>query len=92
MRLVGTPERIADELERWQDAGIDGINIINHVIPGSYDEVIEGLLPELRRRGLAQSDYAPGTFREKLFTDSGPRLNARHPAASHRAAFRTTPR
>ncbi|MEV4732745.1 LLM class flavin-dependent oxidoreductase [Saccharopolyspora sp. NPDC049426] len=92
MRLVGTPERIADELERWQDAGIDGINIINHVIPGSYDEVIEGLLPELRRRGLAQSDYAPGTFREKLFTDSGPRLNARHPAASHRGAFRNTPR
>jgi hypothetical protein len=47
MRLVGTPEQIADEMERWQAAGIDGINIIKHVIPGSYTEVIEGLLPEL---------------------------------------------
>ncbi|MDA3642991.1 LLM class flavin-dependent oxidoreductase [Saccharopolyspora indica] len=91
MRLVGTPERIADELERWQEAGIDGINIINHVIPGSYAEVIDGLLPELRRRGLAQTDYTPGTFREKLYAD-GPRLNPRHPAASYRAAFRDAER
>ncbi|MER7082099.1 FMN-dependent oxidoreductase, nitrilotriacetate monooxygenase family [Saccharopolyspora kobensis] len=91
MRLVGTPERIADELERWQDAGIDGINIINHVIPGSYAEVIDGLLPELRSRGLAQAEYAPGTFREKLYSD-GARLNPRHPAASYRAAFHDAPR
>lgn len=73
MRLVGTPEQIADELERWQDVGIDGINIINHVLPGSYTEVIEGLLAELRRRGMAQTEYAPGTFREKLFADVGGR-------------------
>ncbi|MER5390662.1 LLM class flavin-dependent oxidoreductase [Saccharopolyspora sp. NPDC002686] len=92
MRLVGTPEQIADELERWQDAGIDGINIINHVIPGSYQEVIDGLLPELRRRGLAQTDYHPGTFREKLFADGSGRLNPRHPAAVHRGAFDDAPR
>ncbi|GAA3055182.1 LLM class flavin-dependent oxidoreductase [Pseudonocardia yunnanensis] len=98
MRLVGTPEQIADELERWQDAGIDGINIINHVIPGSYTEVIDGLLPELRKRGLAQTDYRAGTFREKLFADvpgrppGDGRLDARHPAAVHRGAFRDTAR
>ncbi|MGW5647993.1 LLM class flavin-dependent oxidoreductase [Saccharopolyspora sp. NPDC003752] len=95
MRLVGTPEQIADELERWQDAGVDGINIINHVIPGSYEEVIEGLLPELRRRGLAQTEYRPGTFRDKLFADVAEhhgRLNPRHPAAAYRGAFRNAPR
>jgi alkanesulfonate monooxygenase SsuD/methylene tetrahydromethanopterin reductase-like flavin-dependent oxidoreductase (luciferase family) len=95
MRLVGTPEQIADELERWQDAGVDGINIINHVIPGSYAEFIEGLLPELRRRGLAQTDYHPGTFRDKLFADITAhhgRLNPRHPATTHRGAFRNVPR
>lgn len=30
----------------------------------------------------------PGTFREKLFDGSGPRLNTRHPATHHRGAFR----
>ena len=88
MRVVGTPKQVADRLEQWQDAGVDGINIINHVIPDSYTEVIEGLLPELRRRGLAQTQYAPGTFREKLFGgEQGGRLNGRHPATRFRGAF-----
>lgn len=85
-RIVGTPEQIADGLERWQDAGIDGINIINQILPGSYTDFIEGVLPELRQRGLAQSEYAPGTLREKLF-GVGSRLNDRHPAARYRGAF-----
>jgi long-chain alkane monooxygenase len=85
-RVVGTPEQIADQLEVWQDAGIDGINIINHTLPGSYTDFIEGVLPELRSRGLAQAEYAPGTLREKMF-GHGPRLNGRHPAAAFRGAF-----
>ena len=48
-RVVGTPEQIADRLEQWQDAGIDGINIINQTIPGSYTDFIDGVLPELRQ-------------------------------------------
>ncbi|WP_279324715.1 NtaA/DmoA family FMN-dependent monooxygenase [Arthrobacter caoxuetaonis] len=85
-QVTGTPEQIADELERWQDAGVDGINIINGILPGSYTDFIEGVLPELRRRGLAQSEYAPGTLREKLF-GAGPLLNERHRAAQFRGAF-----
>ena len=90
MRLVGTPEQVADALETWQDAGVDGINLINHVIPDSYTEVIEGLLPELRWRGMAQSEYAPGTLREKLFGRAV--LDGRHPAARYRGAFTDAPR
>lgn len=85
-RLVGTPEQIVDQLERWQDAGVDGINLINSLLPGTYVDFIEGVLPELRSRGLAQSSYAPGTLREKLF-GNGPHLNDRHPAARYRGAF-----
>ncbi|TBU98615.1 LLM class flavin-dependent oxidoreductase [Stutzerimonas kirkiae] len=101
MRLVGTPEQIVDQLERWQDAGIDGINIVNHVIPGSYSEFIEGVLPELRRRGLAQSEYAPGSFREKVFgaregfasgAQGAGYLSDRHPAARYRGAFVDVPK
>ncbi|MDI3329442.1 MAG: NtaA/DmoA family FMN-dependent monooxygenase [Micrococcus sp.] len=85
--LAGTPEQIADALQEWQDAGIDGINLINHTIPGSYAEFIEAVLPELQRRGLAQTEYAPGTLRQKLF-GRGDRLPERHPAAHYRGAFR----
>ncbi|MGP6169976.1 LLM class flavin-dependent oxidoreductase [Microbacterium sp. A196] len=83
--VVGTPEHIADELERWQAAGVDGINVVNAVIPGSFEEFADKVLPVLRERGLAQSEYAPGTLRDKLF--GAPRLNERHPAARYRGAF-----
>ena len=85
-QIAGTPEQIVDALELWQDAGIDGINIINQTIPGSYTDFIDGVLPELRRRGLAQSEYAPGTLREKMF-GAGPHLPASHPATAYRGAF-----
>ncbi|HSP51820.1 MAG TPA: LLM class flavin-dependent oxidoreductase [Cryobacterium sp.] len=85
-QISGTPEQIVDELERWQDAGIDGINIINQTLPGSYTDFIDGVLPELQKRGLAQTEYSPGTLREKLF-GSGPHLSDRHPAAAYRGAF-----
>ena len=85
-QIVGTPESIVDELERWQDAGIDGLNIMNHVLPGSYDNFIEGVLPELRRRGLAQSEYDQGSLRQKVF-GRGDYLPENHPAAKFRGAF-----
>ena len=85
-QIVGTPEQIVDELEQWQDAGIDGLNIMNHVLPGSYDNFIEGVLPELRRRGLAQTGYTPGSLRQKVF-GRGDKLPENHPAAQYRGAF-----
>lgn len=85
-QIAGTPEQIVDQLEEWQDAGVDGINIINQILPGSYTDFIDGVLPELRRRGLAQTEYRPGTLREKLF-DGDARLPSRHPGAKYRGAF-----
>jgi FMN-dependent oxidoreductase (nitrilotriacetate monooxygenase family) len=87
-RLVGTPEQIADQLVIWQQAGIDGVNLINWSIPGSYKEFNEHLLPVLQKRGLAKREYTPGTLRKKMFGQD--RLNDRHPAARYRGAF--TPR
>ena len=81
-RVVGTPEQIADQLERWRDAGVDGINVINATIPGSYVEFIDEVLPVLRRRGLARHDYEEGTARRK--STGRDRLPDSHPAASYR--------
>jgi FMN-dependent oxidoreductase (nitrilotriacetate monooxygenase family) len=84
-RVAGTPEQIADRLAQWRDAGVDGINVINATIPGSYEQFIDHVLPVLRERGLARDGYAPGTLRRKLFGVD--RLSERHPAARYRGAF-----
>lgn len=84
-RVVGTPESISDQLALWRDAGVDGINVVNATIPGSYDIFIDEVLPVLRRRGLAREGYEPGTLRKKIF--GADRLSDRHPAAAYRGAF-----
>ncbi len=84
-RVIGTPEQIADRLEEWQAAGVDGIFVTGWVLPGSFTDFADLVLPVLRARGLAQEEYRPGTLREKL-TGSA-RLDDRHPAAAYRGAF-----
>ncbi len=82
--LVGGPERIADELERWVAAGVDGFNLAYSVSPGSFEDFIDGVVPILQQRGRMQSDYAAGTLREKLYGRGRARLATPHPAAQAR--------
>jgi len=83
--VAGTPDQIADQLQAWQAAGVDGINVINWRLPGTYIEFNEQLLPTLQRRGLAKTEYAEGTLRRKLFGRD--RLPETHPGARYRGAF-----
>lgn len=41
--------------------------------PGSFEDIVELLVPELRRRGMVFDDYAVpgGTFRENLLRQPG---------------------
>jgi FMN-dependent oxidoreductase (nitrilotriacetate monooxygenase family) len=82
-RVIGTPEQIADELEVWADAGVDGINTTYFTTPGSFEDFIDGVTPVLQERGLQQREYEPGTLREKL-AGAGPRLKGSHPGAKVR--------
>ena len=82
--LVGTPEHIADQLEDWIAAGVDGFNLAYTTTPGSFAEFIDGVVPVLQQRGRMQKDYAPGTLREKLYGGDRGRLPEPHPAARHR--------
>jgi long-chain alkane monooxygenase len=84
-RVVGTPEQIADRLADYRAAGVDGVNVINATIPGSYQEFIDEVMPTLRERGLAADGYAEGTLRNKLFGHD--HLSERHGAAAYRGAF-----
>ena len=72
--VVGTPAHVADEFERWvQEADVDGFNISYAIKPGTFVDMIELLLPELRRRGLFWEDYAVpgGTYRENFYRKEG---------------------
>ena len=80
--LTGSAEQVADVLENWFEAGIDGFNLVYAVTPGSFVDFIEGVVPILRRRGLVRKEPTPGTLREKIF--GRPRLPDRHPAAAYR--------
>ena len=82
--LVGAPEQIADQLETWTDAGVDGFNLSYATLPRSFEDFIDGVVPVLQRRGRMQTEYAEGTLREKLFPGDGPRISAPHPAAECR--------
>jgi FMN-dependent oxidoreductase (nitrilotriacetate monooxygenase family) len=84
-RIVGTPEQIADQLEVWQDAGIDGVNVVNVTRPGTYEEFVEHVTPVLQARGLQRREYTPGTLRRKVFGED--RLSERHRGAGFRGAF-----
>jgi long-chain alkane monooxygenase len=83
--LVGTPEKVADEIEAWfEETDVDGLNVPFAVSPGDFEDITEMLVPELTRRGRYKSAYRQGTLREKLFGDGRARLTAPHPAAAYR--------
>jgi len=85
---VGTATQVADELERWvEEADIDGFNFAYAIKPGTFDDIIKLLLPELQRRGLFWDDYAVkgGSYRENFYAKPGQKGPlADHPAAKYR--------
>ncbi|KAJ9145527.1 Dimethyl-sulfide monooxygenase [Pleurostoma richardsiae] len=66
---VGSPQTVADELERWiREADIDGFNIGYVTTPGTFEEVVDLLIPELRKRGLyPEPPKEQLTAREKIY-------------------------
>ncbi|EXJ58767.1 hypothetical protein A1O7_06197 [Cladophialophora yegresii CBS 114405] len=69
-KIVGSPTTVADELERWVEiADVDGFNLSHVVNPGSFEDIIEFLLPELRKRGIFREGVEKQglTAREQFF-------------------------
>jgi hypothetical protein len=84
--VVGSPETIAAKLFEYQAAGVDGVQIMNALMPQSYEDFFDHVVPVLQDQGLMQTAYRPGTLREKLF-GGGPDISDRHPAYSYRGIF-----
>jgi FMN-dependent oxidoreductase (nitrilotriacetate monooxygenase family) len=67
MAIVGNPTQVADELICWMDeTDLDGFNIARIVAHETYENFIDLVVPVLQERGRYKTEYAPGTFREKL--------------------------
>lgn len=82
--FVGSAETVADILQDWvEETDVDGFNIAYAITPGSFEDIVGYLVPELQRRDAYPTAYADGTLREKLFGD-GPYLPTDHPGAHYR--------
>jgi FMN-dependent oxidoreductase (nitrilotriacetate monooxygenase family) len=64
--FVGTPLTVANEIERWFNAGaIDGV-ILHSPNPDDFTRFIRDVVPILQARGLFRKEYSGCTLREHL--------------------------
>ncbi|KAL4962064.1 luciferase-like domain-containing protein [Aspergillus stella-maris] len=76
---VGTPEEVADEMERWvKVANIDGFNLGHITVPGTWTDVVDLLVPVLRERGIYAPKGESGTMRERIYGPGKSRLPKEH--------------
>jgi FMN-dependent oxidoreductase (nitrilotriacetate monooxygenase family) len=65
--LCGSATQIADTLQDWFESGAaDGFNVMPGCFMQEFTDFIDLVVPELQKRGLYKTGYAPGTLREKL--------------------------
>ncbi|KAL2172329.1 hypothetical protein VTG60DRAFT_6168 [Thermothelomyces hinnuleus] len=85
---VGSPATVADEMERWvREADLDGFNIAYVTTPGSFEDLVDLLVPELRRRGLYPDPAEePLTAREKIYGKGQKGLRDDHPGTAYKYA------
>ena len=85
LSVVGTPDRIADELERWFRSGAaDGFNLMPSVMNRDLEEFVDLVVPILQKRGLMKASYHGKTLRENLGLDQPQSGFSRSEPASER--------
>ncbi len=88
--LVGSGASVAAELARIQDlSDVDGFNIAYAITPGTFEDVVDFVVPELQKLGRYKTEYAPGSLRNKLL-GNGDRLDDTHRGASYRLGARNS--
>lgn len=65
LNITGTPERLADELQHWFEAGADAFMLAPWA-PGQLKIFVEHVVPILQRRGVYRQDYEGTTLRDHL--------------------------
>jgi len=82
--IVGSGAQVAEALQAWvDDTDIDGFNLTRTVVPESFTDFVDHVVPALQNRGVYKTAYTEGALRHKLFGE-GARLPQRHAAAQWR--------
>lgn len=85
---VGSGAEVAEKLIDWVDyTDVDGFNLAYAITPGTFEDIVEYVVPELQARGAYKTEYAEGSLRNKLFA-AGDRVKDTHRAAQFRVANR----
>ncbi|QPA32899.1 LLM class flavin-dependent oxidoreductase [Anoxybacillus caldiproteolyticus] len=65
--FVGTPEKIADELEKWlTEEAADGFILQAPLYPRDLEDFVNYVIPILQKRGLFRREYEGDTLRDHL--------------------------
>ncbi|WP_103106105.1 LLM class flavin-dependent oxidoreductase [Brevibacillus reuszeri] len=64
--LLGTPEKIADTLQEWFEAGAADGFIVGAAVPRGLEEFVDQVVPILQERGLFRDEYEADTLRGNL--------------------------
>jgi len=82
--IVGSGTEIADTLQEWvEETDVDGFNLAYAITPGTFEDVVTHVIPELRARGAYPHEYVDGSLRNKLH-GRGDRLPEEHKGAGYR--------
>ncbi|KAL2416612.1 Dimethyl-sulfide monooxygenase [Exophiala dermatitidis] len=85
---IGSPQTVADDMERWiREADLDGFNLSYVTTPGTFEDVVDLLIPELRKRGLypeAGAQEEGLTAREKVYGKGQSKLRADHVGSNYK--------
>lgn len=83
-RLVGSGAEVADRLiSLVEETDVDGFNLAYAITPGTFEDIVRYVVPELQERGAYPTEYPPGTLRNKLF-GKGDRLPEEHQGSRYR--------
>lgn len=82
--FVGSPETVADSLQRWFEGGAADGFVLFEPLPGQLDLFVEKVVPILQARGVFRTEYEGETFRDSLGLDFP--VNRHTASRSERAA------
>ena len=64
--FIGTPEQIADRIQRWYEEGAADGFIIHSNLPSGLSDFVDLVVPILQERGIYRKDYESDTLRGNL--------------------------
>jgi FMN-dependent oxidoreductase (nitrilotriacetate monooxygenase family) len=68
-QIVGSPTQVADQLQHlFENGACDGFILAPTTMPGTFEQIVRMVVPELQRRGLFRKEYRHNTLRPTILT------------------------